>query len=69
MDRDAKQKRAESIGRSVEIKETFKFASPVEILHAMKVNCSSFYGCMLWELTVEGAGQVFSAWNTAIKLA
>ena len=69
MDRDAKQKRAEFISKSVEIREVFKFASPVEILHAMKVYCASFYGSMLWDLTSEGATQAFNAWNTAVKLA
>ena len=69
MDRDAKIKRAEFISRSVEIRETFKFASPVEVLHALKVYCSSFYGSMLWDLASEGACQVYSSWNTAVKLA
>ena len=40
---------------SVEVRETFKFASPVKVLHALKVYCSSFYGCMLWDLAGEGA--------------
>jgi hypothetical protein len=61
MEQDAKVKRATFISRSVEIRETFKFASPVEVLHAMKVYCSSFYGCMLWDLAGEGATQVFNS--------
>ena len=71
MDRDAKINRAEFISRSVEIRETFKFASLVEILHALRVYCSSFYGSMLWDLSSEGACQcqVYSSWNTAVKLA
>ena len=68
MEQDAKVKRATFISRSVEIRETFKFASPVEVLHAMKVYCSSFYGCMLWDLAGEGATQVFNSWNTGIRL-
>ena len=32
---------------SVEIEENFDFASPVEVLRAMKIYCISFYGCML----------------------
>ena len=65
---DAKVKRAEFIDKSVETRETFKFASPVEVLHAIKVYCSTFYGCMLWDLAGVGACQVFNAWNMATKL-
>ena len=61
MEHDAKVKRAEFIDQSVETKGTFKFASPVEVLHALKVYCSSFYGCMLWDLAGVGACQVFNA--------
>ena len=68
MEQDAKVKRATFISRSVEIRETFKFASPVEVLHAMKVYCSSFYGCMLWDLAWEGATHVFNSWNTGTRL-
>ena len=69
MEYDAVVKRAIFINQSVEIRETFYFASPVEIISAFKVYCSSFYGCMLWDLDGERAGQVFNAWTTAIKLA
>ena len=69
MDHDAKVKRAEFIDKSVEIRETFGFASPVEVLQALKIYCSSFYGSMLWNLAEDGAKQVFNSWNTAVKLA
>ena len=41
----------------------------MEVISAMKVYCSSFYGCMLWDLKGEGATKVFNSWNTAVKLA
>ena len=69
MEHDAKVKRAEFINKAVEIRETFGFASPIEILRALKVYCSNFYGSMLWDLSGEGASKVFNSWNTAIKLA
>ena len=69
MDHDAVVKRATFIKQSVEIRETFGFASPVEILTALKVYCSSFYGSMLWDLSGDKAGHVFNAWTTAVKLA
>ena len=68
MEHDAEVKRAIFIGNSVEIRESFRFASPVEILYAMKVYCSSFYGSMLCELGGEGANKVFNSWTTAVKL-
>ena len=69
MEYDAVVKRATFIKQLMEIREKLHFASPVEILSAFKVYCSSFYGCMLWDLGGERAGQVFNAWTTAIKLA
>jgi hypothetical protein len=68
MEHDANMKRAAFISRSVEIRENFDFASPVEVLRAMKIYCSSFYGCMLWDLRGEGAVKVYNSWTTAIKL-
>ena len=69
MDHDAKVKRAEFISKSVELRETFGFASPVEVLQAHKLYCSSFYGSMLWNLSGEAASQVFSAWSVAVRLS
>ena len=37
MDHDARVKRAQFIDKSTEIRETFAFASPVEVLRAVKV--------------------------------
>ena len=68
MEHDALVKRAIFIDKSVEIRESLSFASPVEILSAMKVYCSSFYGSMLWDLGGDGASKVFNAWNTGVKL-
>ena len=68
MEHDARIKRAIFIDKSVEVRETFGFASPVEVLTALKIYASSFYGCMLWDLGGEGATQVYNAWTTGIKL-
>ena len=68
MEHDALVKRATFITNSVEVRNNFKFASPVEVLRALKVYCSSFYGCMLWDLTGDGASQAFNSWTTAVKL-
>ena len=43
-------------------------ASPPDILKALETYCSSFYGCMLWDLAGDKAAQVYNSWNTAVKL-
>ena len=69
MEHDATIKRAKFIDASVKTREMFKFAAPSEVLKALKVYNSSFYGSSLWNLAGDKAKQVFSAWNTAVKLA
>ena len=69
MDKDVKAKRASFIGETTEIRETFGFASPVEILRAVKLYAGSHYGSNLWQLDSESAGQYYSAWRTCVKLA
>ena len=62
-------KRAQFTEKSVEIRTMFEWAGPTEILRALKLYQSSFYGAMLWDLAGEKAKQVFTAWTTAVKLA
>ena len=69
MEHDARMKRAEFIGKSTEIRETFDFASPVEVLGAVKIYAGDLYGAMLWRLEGDMAKQVYLAWKTCIKLA
>ena len=69
MDHDSRVKRAEFINKSTEIRESFGFASPVEVLRAVKVFAGDLYGAMLWRLGGDMAKQVYHAWNTCIKLA
>ena len=69
MDLDTRVKRATFIEKSIEIRESFSFASPVEVLNAVKLYACSWYGSMLWDLRGEAVSQVFSAWNTCVKLA
>ena len=66
---DMKIKRAKFIDKSTEIRETFGFADPVQILAAVNTYCGDHYGSMLWDLYSEGAGQYFRCWNTCAKLA
>ena len=69
MDHDARVKRAQFIDKSTEIRESFGFASPVEVLRSVKVFAGDLYGAMLWKLGGDMVKQVYNAWNTCIKLA
>ena len=53
----------------METRELFKWAAPEEIIKATKIYSSSFYGSNLWDLGGEKARQVYTAWNTSVKLA
>ena len=68
MEQDASIKRAQFINSSVQIRELFKFAAPAEVVKAVKVHCTSFYGSSLWDLNGEKAKQLYSSWNQNIKL-
>ena len=59
---------ASYIDDSVHVREAFEFASPVEVLQAVKVYVGSHYGSMLWELGSSVASQYFHAWNSCVKL-
>ena len=66
MEHDALVKCASFIRSSVELRETFAFSSPVEVLTATKTH---YYGSMLWDLNGDGANKMFNFWTTAVKLA
>ena len=68
MEHDASVKRAQFIEKSVEVRNMFEWAAPTEVLHALKIYCSDLYGSMLWDLGGDKAAQIFSAWDTAVKL-
>ena len=66
---DIKIKRAKFIDKSIEIRETFSFADPIQILQAVNIYCCDHYGSMLWDLYGDMAGQYYRCWNTCAKLA
>ena len=69
MVQDTKIKRASSIDRSMNIRETFDFAHPEQVLHAVVTYCCDHYGSMLWDLYSESSMKYFRCWNTCVKLA
>ena len=69
MIQDSKEKRATFIDQTTKTRETFNFAHPLDQIEATEKYCTSMYGSNLWNLSSEGAGMIFSAWRTNIKLA
>ena len=69
MDTDVRGKRAAFVTRSTEITETFGFASPLEVLKAVKFYTCDFYGSMLWDLGGDQVKQLLNCWSTCVKLA
>ena len=69
MEHDADIKRAKFIQNSMEIRELFGFAHPVQVLKAVNIYATHFYGSMLWNLYGNGANKVFRFRNTCVKLS
>ena len=69
MDTDMKQKRAAFIERSLQIREEFSFAHPMEALRAVSIYCCDHYGAMLWDLQGNMASQYCNSLSTCVKLA
>ena len=69
MDQDIRAKRASFIADSTECREMFSFASPYEVLRAVKVYVGSHYGSNLRELDTLMARMYYTAWRTCVKLA
>ena len=68
MEHDCKCKRAKFIDSSTNIRETFDFADPEQMLNAVQIYCSDFYGSMLWDLFGDEAAKFYRCWNTLCKL-
>ena len=66
---DTRRKRINFITESTDIRELFSWAHPLQIINAIRIYCTSFYGSMLWNLFGEDANMVYRCWNTAVKLA
>ena len=68
MEEDARAKRMSFITNSTDIREMFSWAHPKQVLEALRVYTTSFYGSMLYDLYGEEAGIIYRCWNTAVKL-
>ena len=69
MSHDATVKRAILIGKSVEVRDSFGFASPPSVLRALQVYCSSYYGSLAgWQLAGPEAHKFYGVWRLNILL-
>ena len=59
---------ARYIDKSIDIRDTFKFAHPNQVIGALEKYCDDHYRLKLWDLYCEYAGKYFRYWNTSIKL-
>ena len=68
MDHDAAVKRAKFIDKTLELRETFAFALPDQVLQAVHVYASDCNGVMLYDLSSQASESYFKAWNNCVKL-
>ena len=54
MEHDAKVARARYINQTVEVRESFAFASPLEVIRALEVYTTSYYGAMTYDMGPAG---------------
>ena len=66
---DCKEKRAQFIDKSAQIRETFGFAHAMEKVTATEKYCTNIHGSVLWDLTSTEDQMVFRAWKTGIKIS
>ena len=70
MRHDAIVKRAILISKSVEVRESFSFASPPSVLRALQIYCSSYYGSLAgWDLDGPEAKMFYGVWRLNILLS
>ena len=68
MTHDCKVKKARFFDTSTDIRETFSFANPDQVLSAINLYAGHFYGSMLWDFSSDMCGQLFKCWITCVKL-
>ena len=69
MDHDARRKRATFIDKSSDLRETFGFAHPRQVIKAADIYVNDAYGFMLYDLASQSSQSYLKSWNTFVKLA
>ena len=67
MKQDIREKRAQFINSAVNIRETFSYAFPEQIVEAVVKYACSFYSSNLWDLNSPEAESVFATWRTNLR--
>ena len=67
MSSDAAVRRARFISSSVEIRDQFSFASPAQILKAVRTLSCDAYGSVLWRLDSTAASSYFKAYSSCVR--
>ena len=65
--KDTAEKRAQFIGRNIELNKEFYFAHPVIKSRINQIYNSSFYGSMLWDLKGEKTKQLINSWSVSVR--
>ena len=68
MEFDANIKLGRFINDSVEVREVFRFAHPDQVLQAIIIYASHWYGSMQWDLYGKDANKVYRAWHACVEL-
>ena len=68
MSQDARIRRAQYIDRTTDIRDTFRFADPKQMLAAVDKYAGDHYGLMLHNLYEESTEKYFRCWGTLTKL-
>ena len=64
---DSTGRRAMFISRSVEVRSQFAFASPAQVLTAVRILCCDAYGSVLWRLDSAYASSFFKAYSSCVR--
>jgi hypothetical protein len=64
---DAAVRRARFISSSVEVRNRFSFASPSQVLKAVRLLCCDGYGSVLWRLDSQAATSYFKAYSSCVR--
>ena len=69
METDIRIKRAQYIDKTCDIRNTFCWAEPSQIIKAGDIYAGDHYGPNLWLLSSHSAEMYFKSWNTFVKLS
>ena len=64
---DTREKRAQYIGKNVDLNQEFCLAHPAVKSRINQIYNSSFYGSILWNLNGENTRQVINSWSVSVR--